>query len=122
MVAVICDRRETVLERKDVGFNAPLFLPREFHGQRGLAGYSQESDTTDCVTNSPFPHGKSTAPHFHMEKVGIQKLGAALGRDGGGVGGLQAGSSGWLQSRPTPTSWELLLPAPLSSQGRPCTR
>ena len=37
----------------------PVFLPREFHGQRNLAGYSpwdhKESDTTEQLTLSPWP-------------------------------------------------------------------
>ena len=49
----------------------PVFLPREFHGQRSLAGYSswvcKESDTTEWLTLSFSPNWKT------MEKVGFQK-------------------------------------------------
>ena len=42
--------------QEDLPGEGSVFLPREFHGQRSLTGYSpldhKESDTTECLTLS----------------------------------------------------------------------
>ena len=46
--------------RRDLWLLTPVFLPREFHGQRSLVGYSpwshKESDMTEQLTLSLFTH------------------------------------------------------------------